>query len=101
METDGKIIGHIMFISALVGNGIVLALALLSVLPGYQRRGNARPESGGRRRLSGDVLRLSMVDRAPEEKYLCCRRKQRQCNLCGSEQEDGRCGFFVFQAYCI
>ena len=64
-------------------------------------RGNARPESGGRRRLPGDVLRLSLVDRAPGEKHLCCRRKQRQCNLCGSEQEDCRCGFFVFQAYCI
>ena len=28
-------------------------------------------------------------------------RRRRQCNLCGSEQEDCRCGFFVFQAYCI
>ena len=34
-------------------------------------RGNARPESGGRRRLPGDVLRLSLVDRAPGEKHLC------------------------------
>ncbi len=38
-ETDGKIVGHIMFTKATVGNTSVLALAPLSVLPEYQRQG--------------------------------------------------------------
>lgn len=38
-EMDGKIVGHIMFTRAKVGNDIVLALAPLSVLPKYQRKG--------------------------------------------------------------
>ena len=38
-ETDGKIVGHIMFTKASVGNTEVLALAPLSVLPEYQRQG--------------------------------------------------------------
>ncbi len=38
-EVDGKIVGHIMFTKAHVGEHTVLALAPLSVLPGYQRRG--------------------------------------------------------------
>lgn len=38
-ETDGKIVGHIMFTKAKVGDDVVLALAPLSVLPAYQRRG--------------------------------------------------------------
>lgn len=38
-ETDGKIVGHIMFTKAKVGEDIVLALAPLSVLPEYQRKG--------------------------------------------------------------
>ncbi len=38
-ETDGKIVGHIMFTKAKVEEDTVLALAPLSVLPEYQRRG--------------------------------------------------------------
>lgn len=38
-EMDGKIVGHIMFTKAKVGDDLVLALAPLSVLPEYQRRG--------------------------------------------------------------
>lgn len=38
-ETDGRIVGHIMFTRAKVGNETVLALAPLSVLPEYQRKG--------------------------------------------------------------
>lgn len=38
-EMDGKIVGHIMFTRAEVGDAAVLALAPLSVLPEYQRRG--------------------------------------------------------------
>lgn len=38
-EIDGKIVGHIMFTRARVGKDIVLALAPLSVLPEYQRKG--------------------------------------------------------------
>ena len=38
-EMDGKIVGHIMFTRAKVEENTVLALAPLSVLPKYQRRG--------------------------------------------------------------
>lgn len=38
-ETDGKIVGHIMFTKAMVGDKTVLVLAPLSVLPEYQRKG--------------------------------------------------------------
>lgn len=38
-EIDEKIVGHIMFSKAFVGNCEVLALAPLSVLPAYQRQG--------------------------------------------------------------
>lgn len=38
-EENKKIIGHIMFTKARVGENIVLALAPLSVLPEYQRKG--------------------------------------------------------------
>ena len=38
-EMDGKIVGHILFTKAKVGDDTVLALATLSVLPAYQRRG--------------------------------------------------------------
>ena len=38
-EENGKIIGHIMFTKARVGQTIVLALAPLSVSPEYQRKG--------------------------------------------------------------
>ncbi|MFR8346567.1 GNAT family N-acetyltransferase [Mediterraneibacter gnavus] len=38
-ETDGKIVGHIMFTKATVDGNPVLALAPLSVLPEYQRKG--------------------------------------------------------------
>ena len=38
-ETDGRIVGHIMFTKATVGNNTALALAPLSVLPEYQGRG--------------------------------------------------------------
>lgn len=38
-EMDGRIVGHIMFTRAQVGGTPVLALAPLSVLPGYQRTG--------------------------------------------------------------
>lgn len=38
-EMDGKIVGHIMFTKAMVGDDVVLALAPLSVLPEYQRKG--------------------------------------------------------------
>lgn len=38
-EIDGKIVGHIMFTKATVGEDTVLVLAPLSVLPGYQRKG--------------------------------------------------------------
>lgn len=38
-EMDGKIVGHIMFTRAEAGDAAVLALAPLSVLPEYQRRG--------------------------------------------------------------
>ncbi len=38
-EVDGAIVGHILFTKAWVGNTQVLALAPLSVLPGYQRMG--------------------------------------------------------------
>lgn len=38
-EIDGKIVGHIMFTKATVGENTVLALAPLSVLPEYQRKG--------------------------------------------------------------
>lgn len=38
-EMDGKIVGHILFTRADVGGHPVLALAPLSVLPQYQRRG--------------------------------------------------------------
>ncbi len=38
-EMDGKIVGHIMFTKAKVGDDAVLALAPLSVLPKFQRRG--------------------------------------------------------------
>ncbi len=38
-ELDGKIVGHIMFTKAMVGDTEVLALAPLSVLPEYQRQG--------------------------------------------------------------
>ena len=61
-------------------------------------RGNALPEGGDRRRLPGDVLWLSLVDRASGEKYLCRHREQRQRDLCGPEQEDRRRSLFLFQA---
>ena len=38
-EEKGKIVGHIMFTKARVGQTDVLALAPLSVLPEYQRKG--------------------------------------------------------------
>lgn len=38
-QTDGKIVGHIMFTKAKVGEDTVLVLAPLSVLPEYQRKG--------------------------------------------------------------
>lgn len=38
-EEDGKIVGHILFTRAQVGDDTVLALAPLSVLPACQRRG--------------------------------------------------------------
>lgn len=38
-EIDGKIVGHIMFTKATVGDKTVLALAPLSVLPEHQRKG--------------------------------------------------------------
>lgn len=38
-EADGIIIGHIMFTRAAIGGKAVLALAPLSVLPGFQGRG--------------------------------------------------------------
>lgn len=38
-EIDGRIVGHIMFTKAEVGSNVVLALAPLSVLPEYQRKG--------------------------------------------------------------
>ncbi len=38
-ETDGKIVGHIMFTEAYVKDIVVLALAPLSVIPEYQRKG--------------------------------------------------------------
>lgn len=38
-EIDGKIVGHIMFTRAAVGGDPVLALAPLSVVPEYQRKG--------------------------------------------------------------
>ena len=38
-EMGGKIVGHIMFTKAMVGNKAVLALAPLSVLPEYQKKG--------------------------------------------------------------
>lgn len=38
-EIDGKIVGHILFTKATVGEKTVLALAPLSVLPEYQRQG--------------------------------------------------------------
>lgn len=36
-EINGKIVGHILFTKAIVGNNIVLVLAPLSVLPEYQK----------------------------------------------------------------
>lgn len=38
-EINGKIVGHIMFTEAKINNNTVLALAPLSVLPEYQRKG--------------------------------------------------------------
>ena len=38
-EEEGKIVGHIMFTKATVDGKTVLALAPLSVLPEYQRKG--------------------------------------------------------------
>lgn len=38
-EINGKIVGHIMFTEAKINNNAVLALAPLSVLPEYQRKG--------------------------------------------------------------
>lgn len=38
-EADGKIVGHIMFTRAKVGESEVLVLAPLSVLPAYQKQG--------------------------------------------------------------
>ncbi len=38
-EIEGKIVGHIMFTKATVGENTVLVLAPLSVLPEYQRKG--------------------------------------------------------------
>lgn len=38
-EADGRLVGHIMFTRAWVGDEAVLVLAPLSVLPEYQRRG--------------------------------------------------------------
>ncbi|WP_295761389.1 GNAT family N-acetyltransferase [uncultured Oscillibacter sp.] len=38
-EMDGKIVGHILFTAASVGDVPVLALAPLAVLPGYQGKG--------------------------------------------------------------
>lgn len=38
-ETDGRIVGHIMFTKANVNKETVIALAPLSVLPEYQRQG--------------------------------------------------------------
>ena len=49
-EEDGKIVGHILFTKATVADQVVLALAPLSVLPGYQRKGigTALMEAGHR-----------------------------------------------------
>lgn len=38
-EVGGRIVGHILFTEATVGDGTVLALAPLSVLPAYQKTG--------------------------------------------------------------
>lgn len=38
-EIEGKIVGHIMFTKAIIEDKTVLALAPLSVLPEYQRKG--------------------------------------------------------------
>lgn len=43
-EMDQKIAGHIMFTKAQVGDETVLALAPLSVLPGYQKRDIGSPK---------------------------------------------------------
>ncbi len=38
-EIDGKIVGHIMFTKATVGDDVILTLAPVSVLPEYQNQG--------------------------------------------------------------
>lgn len=38
-EVGGKLVGHVLFTKAHVGDAVVLALAPLSVLPQYQRQG--------------------------------------------------------------
>lgn len=51
-EINGKIVGHILFTRATVGDNTVLALAPLAVLPEYQRQGISVGNSAPKGQLS-------------------------------------------------
>ena len=54
-EIDGQIVGHIMFTKAMVENTTVLALAPLSILPAYQKRGIGTALIKAGHRIAGEL----------------------------------------------
>lgn len=54
-EVQGKIIGHILFTKVLIGGHTELALAPLSVLPAYQRRGAGMALMAEGHRIAGEL----------------------------------------------
>ncbi len=69
-EIDGKIVGHILFTKATIENSTVLALAPLSVLPEYQRRGIGTALIKEGHRIAGELgYGFSVVS----QKILCKR----------------------------
>lgn len=107
-ETGGKLVGHIMFTKAEVGGAAVLALAPLSVLPEYQRKGigSALVREGHRiagelgygysvvlgsetyyPRLGyvpGDALGIAAPFDVPRENFMACRLAENAPNLHGT-----------------
>lgn len=106
-EADGKIVGHIMFTKAQIGNSVVLALAPLAVLPEYQEKGmgTALVREGHRiaRELGYEYsvvlgsekyypkLGYVQADKfdvrppfdVPSENYMLCKLKSEAAPICG------------------
>lgn len=106
-EMDGKIVGHIMFTRAEVGDAVVLALAPLSVLPEYQRKGIGMslikeghniadklgyeysivlgsekyyPKAGY---VPADSFGIKPPFNVPNENFMACKIKENVSDICG------------------